>query len=243
MKSGLMAELKPPSVRRAHNALPLSELQRRAAALSIAGLMIFPETLEKREGGYFYVMTQCQNCEKVRYKELRNMERGYSSKCQCQNKRYYGDPRVPTLSHRYGAMVQRCERNSHVSSHRYKGRGIKVKFKDIRDFVNWALKKWPDTDFKGLDFDRKNNDGHYSKQNLRLVDRTTNLLNRGDIPAVNIGHARKFLQAHPEVTYTERTVLGRLRSGMTDAQLIAHHQASPLAVGRRKVKLPESTTS
>jgi hypothetical protein len=209
-------------------------------------LTLFPETVRKKGNGYFYVMTECKHCHKRREKELRNMEKGFSSKCQCQNKRYYGDPRVPTLSKRYGAMVQRCERDSHVSSHRYKGRGIRVLFKDIRDFVNWALKKWPDTDFKGLNFARKNNDGHYTKSNLRLVDRTTNLLNMSSTNAINIGQAREFLKDHPEVTYTERTVLGRLRSGMTWEQLLAHHKTSPRAVGRRKltpVGKPGFTTS
>jgi hypothetical protein len=75
-------------------------------------------------------------------------------------------------------MVQRCERDTHCSSHNYKGRGIRVLFKSRAEFVLWALNKWPHTDFIGLDFDRRDNDDHYSKRNLRLVTRSINLLNR-----------------------------------------------------------------
>jgi hypothetical protein len=108
-----------------------------------------------------------------------NIRTGKTRSCRCQRKRKYGnDPRVETLGRRYDAMVQRCERYTHVSSHRYKGRGIKVLFASREAFVRWALETFPDTDFKGLDFDRIDNDGHYEPGNLRLVDRSTNLKNR-----------------------------------------------------------------
>jgi hypothetical protein len=177
-------------------------------------------------------------CGARREKELRNMEKGLSSKCQCQGAGKYQNPAARSLGQRFEAMRQRCERDSHVSSHNYKSRGITVEFASRRDFVLWALATFPGQDFKGMDFDRIDNDGPYSKENLRLVDRTTNLLNRRGTHSVTIVHARDFLSAHPEVTYTERTVLGRLRSGMSSAELLAHHRDSARAMGRRKYPKP-----
>ena len=75
-------------------------------------------------------------------------------------------------------MVQRCRRDTHVSSHNYKGRGIEVRFESSGAFITWALTTFPDTDFNGLDFDRIDNDGHYEPSNLRLVTRSENLRNR-----------------------------------------------------------------
>lgn len=98
--------------------------------------------------------------------------------CRCQMHQKYFDPRAETLGDRYDAMIQRCNTDTHVSSHNYKGRGIKVLFHSREHFIRWALATYPDSSFKGLDFDRINNDGHYSPDNLRLVTRKVNLANR-----------------------------------------------------------------
>lgn len=221
----------------APNKLNQEKLLERARNLSIPGIKIFPETVCRKGTGYFFVLTECLDCGARREKELRNMEKGFSSKCQCKNAGWYGDKRAYTLGCRYSSMVQRCERDTHVSSHNYKDRGIKVEFSSRREFILWALETWPDEDFKGKDFDRIDNEGNYSKTNLRLVDRTTNLLNRRDTAGkLNIGHGRDFLKRHPEITYTAMTVLRKLRSGMSEEELIEHHRTSPRAVGRRKHK-------
>lgn len=247
-RSSTQAVGKSGSKRRAHNALSLEQLKNRAAGLSVPGLRIFSDTVRKKGNGYFYVMTECDLCGVRREKELRNMEKKLSSKCQCAGASKF--PGVPlavsrSLGTRYSAMRQRCERDSHVSSHHYKGRGIKVEFSSRREFVLWALATFPGQDFKGMDFDRIDNDGHYAKENLRLVPRSRNLLNRRITQSVNIGHARRFLAAHPEVTYTERTVLGLLMKYGNDAEaILEHHRNSSRALGwRKKARSAGSMTS
>lgn len=135
--------------------------------------------LVQRERSRRYAIVFCPICTRTYEILSDNILTGKSSNCRCQRGvKYNGDPRAETLGQRYDAMVQRCERSTHVSSKNYLGRGIKVLFRSREHFIRWALAKWPKTDFKGLDFDRKDNDGHYSPGNLRLVTRGTNLRNR-----------------------------------------------------------------
>jgi len=107
-----------------------------------------------------------------------NILNGKSMNCSCQRRRKYpNDGRAKLLGRRYDAIIQRCYRDTHLSSHNYKGRGIKCEFESREDFIFWALDTFPDTDFVGFDFDRIDNDGNYSKENLELVLRRANTLN------------------------------------------------------------------
>src|SRR6185503_1781810 len=157
--------------------VPLQERRRQMASLSVGTLTLRLRTL-KREGSYWVINGKCKACGNVWVLSCNNLYSGKTKNCRCQRHRKYPqDGRAETLGQRYDSMIQRCRRDTHVSSHNYKGRGIKVLFESREDFIWWALKKFPETDFKGLDFDRENNDGHYSKENLRLVTRKENLAN------------------------------------------------------------------
>jgi hypothetical protein len=208
--------------------------------IHIPGLEILHDTLYLTEKCTWAVKTKCHICKEERWKNVANLYRGLSTKCQCQRPdtwlaRYPGkDAKVlKSLAARYQAMRQRCEKDTHVSSHRYKGRGIKCLFKDRYEFVDWALKEWPEEDFRKKDFDRRDNDGHYCPGNLRLVTRVVNLLNKRLTQAINIGTARDFLKKHPSVKYTEDTVLGLLRSGLKTREILQRNKESTHA-GRRK---------
>jgi hypothetical protein len=74
--------------------------------------------------------------------------------------------------------MQRCYRETHLQHQDYKGRGITVEFQSREHFIRWALAEYPDTDFKGMEFDRKDNDGPYSPDNLQLVSSQKNKLNK-----------------------------------------------------------------
>lgn len=158
-------------------AVPWCLLETKIDKLQLNGLTILKQTY-KRGGKYRKIDAVCSFCKVRKTYHLDSLLRGLTKGCACQRHRKYGgDPRADRLGQRYDAMVQRCNRNTHVSSHRYKGRNIKVLF-SREEFIRWALKAYPDTDFKGLDFDRIDNDGNYDLANLRLVTRRVNLLNR-----------------------------------------------------------------
>ena len=231
-------EAKSSSRGLAWNRLDLSRLVERARLLTVTGLTIFPETIRRTGPGYFGVLTECQSCNKREEKDLRNMEKGMSSKCRCQRggeRAAYGIPTAisKSLGSRYNAMIQRCYKDTHVSICHYLGRGIEVEFQSRREFILWALEKWPNETFKRKDFDREDNNGNYSKGNLRLVSRSVNLLNRRRSGSPDSRMGREFLARHPEVTYTVNTCLGLMRQGMSEAEILARHRRSKKAGWRK----------
>ncbi len=128
---------------------------------------------------------------------------------------------------RFRAMKQRCDTDTHVSSHNYKGRGIRVEFFSAEEFVAWARSTWPNEDFKGKDFDRINNDGNYMKENLRLVSRSVNHLNRRDSATSIRSRVDDFTAKHPEVTYQNVTLRNLFQQGLTEDQILARHEKCP----------------
>jgi hypothetical protein len=130
-------------------------------------------------------------------------------------------------------MMQRCYKTTHVSSQDYKGRGIKVLFENRRDFVTWAVTQWPEETFKGKDFDRRDNDGDYSKENLRLVTRSENLLNRRKSGLSDVVLGKEFLVKYPQVTYAAVTIKGLLKQGYSESDIVTRWAGSKKA-GRRK---------
>lgn len=159
------------------------ELREKLSQCALGSLTLNYETLRHNETRRYRVVDgECSRCVKRYVYQVDNILGGKTMGCRCTRGVKYGlpwgDVRVRTLGTRYDSMVQRCRRDTHVSSHNYKGRGIEVRFKSRAEFIWWALTMYPDTDYKGLDFDRIDNEGHYEPGNLRLVTRSVNLRNR-----------------------------------------------------------------
>jgi hypothetical protein len=156
----------------------LATVEENVRQLSLRDLTLIPNTV-RREGNHRKIDMHCGDCGKVHAYYVDNLLAGKSKGCRCKQRAgKYRDPRSITLGRRYDAIVQRCERDTHVSSGNYKGRGIKNLLGSRETFVRWALARYVNTDFVKLDFDRENTDGHYAYDNLRLVSRSINLRNR-----------------------------------------------------------------
>ena len=74
----------------------------------------------------------------------------------------------------WAGMKHRCGNEDADYYKDYGGRGISVCdewIENPKSFIKWALSHgWE----KGLEIDRENNDGNYTPNNCRFVDRTTN---------------------------------------------------------------------
>jgi hypothetical protein len=157
-------------------AIPFEEVAVRLAQLPLRSLTLDMSTI-RRENAARMVDGRCERCGKVRRFYVNHLLAGRSSGCPCSvnHPSKYDDSRAFTLGRRYDAILQRCNDPERTS---YCGRGIQVQFESREHFIRWALAKWPDSDFKGLEFDREDNDGHYHPDNLRLVTSKANKENR-----------------------------------------------------------------
>lgn len=75
----------------------------------------------------------------------------------------------------FRSMKTRCYKDTNKDYKNYGARGIIVEFIDYKDFIDWALQNGYE---EGLEIDRKNNYGNYSKDNCRFVSRSINNMNR-----------------------------------------------------------------
>jgi hypothetical protein len=82
------------------------------------------------------------------------------------------------LADRYWAIQQRCENPNNPNYPNYGGRGIKNRFKDAVQFVNYILTALPHSSYLGLEIERQNNNGHYEPGNLRLTTSAVNQRNK-----------------------------------------------------------------
>ena len=130
-------------------------------------------------------MWLCQCCCKnktisvVRGSALRQ---GTSKSCGCLSKEFlseksttHGMYRTP-LHSVWVSMKQRCQNPNMIHYDSYGGRGISV-CKSWQNFENF-YKDMHEGYSKGLEIDRIDNDGNYSKENCRWVSPKTNARNR-----------------------------------------------------------------
>ena len=152
--------------------------------LNIGTLVISGERINGSK--YRTVEATCSFCHEVRIMHVDNILSGKSTNCRCTSgvkhggtegaKRYNHAARV--LSERYDAILQRCCNTDHEWYPDYGGRGIELKFKSRHEFISWCLENLPhENNYKSVQIDRRNNDGHYEPGNLRLVSQAVNLRN------------------------------------------------------------------
>jgi hypothetical protein len=125
---------------------------------------------------------ECLQCGKVQQKWLHNMLAGRGNACLCQRNRKhpYGCAVSQILMRRYTAAKERCKPRG-ANSKYYGQRGIEMRFKDSREYIDEILRVYPHLTAEELDYlqvDRIDNSGHYEPGNIRLVTLRENLLNR-----------------------------------------------------------------
>ena len=98
-------------------------------------------------------------------------------KCHPGQGARYGATLVGCLRRRFNYMKARCGNPNTINYERYGARGIKVKFKNADEFVDYVINELQ-VDPRGLQIDRINNNGHYEKGNIRFVTAKVNSNNR-----------------------------------------------------------------
>jgi hypothetical protein len=113
------------------------------------------------------------------------------------------------LARRFSAAKRRCTNPNDPGYDRYGGRGIRFEFGSPTDAAIWFAKKYPD--WQGKEIDRRDNDGPYSKANVRAVTCQENNLNKRTssfmthqgtkIPMPHVPHVARYL--YPELDFCD----------------------------------------
>ena len=100
-------------------------------------------------------------------------------------------------------MKQRCKNPKCKAYKNYGARGIKVcdEWEEFEPFLNWCLKNGYK---KGLDLDRRDNNGNYSPDNCRWISRKENLNNRRNTIFIDVNG-----EILPETVWSEKLGIDR----------------------------------
>lgn len=82
------------------------------------------------------------------------------------------------LMYRFGSIKSRCNNTNNKNYNIYGGRGIKCEFKSFNDFYSWCLEQGIED---GLDVDRIDNNGNYSRTNCQLITKEENILKQNTV--------------------------------------------------------------
>ena len=171
---------------------------------------------------YIQVWCRCQ-CGVEQLVNANDVERGASRGCvSCMNRKYLHIPKLPAeqLQQRYNALVERCKANKYTTR-RYAG--VENQFASCEDFVEYMWATFPMPDYRGLEIDRIDTNGHYAKGNLRLVTREQNAQNRNcNVMVFYDGQemsVAKFTRDYVK-RYGVDAVTDWLRSGLTPEQVV-----------------------
>lgn len=112
------------------------------------------------------------------------------SKCKFAGHSTLGLLSKHTLYRVWNGMKERCYYRKNKLYHRYGGRGIIICKQWLRSYISfekWALKNgWE----KGLQIDRRNNNGNYSPRNCRIVTKLENSRNQERTVYINFKNKR-----------------------------------------------------
>ena len=124
-----------------------------------------------------YGLYECAYCGGEFEGSVYSVKRGQTKSCGCLR----GDAHGLTSHKFYNTwkhMVDRCSNPNNKDYIHYGARGIIVceEWLDIKNFVDWAERTYPNT--KGVSLDRIDNGKGYSPENCRWADVTTQILNQ-----------------------------------------------------------------
>ncbi|MEI5909421.1 hypothetical protein WAK64_20545 [Bacillus spongiae] len=167
------------------------------------------------------------DCGKEKEVSQNNLKRGKSSSCGCFRKEKLRELKSVhncQPEKLYGvwlSMKRRCDLKSSPSYINYGARGIRVvdEWKsDYAVFRDWAFSNGYE---EGLSIDRINNDGNYSPDNCRWVDRRTQNLNKRTNRNITIdGVTRTVTEWSEQSGINRKTIQSRINYGWKDEELL-----------------------
>ena len=166
----------------------------------------------------FECLCDCGNVVNVPIARLQN---GQTKSCGCIRNKYGLKPSKDTKLYRvWSSMRRRCNNSNDSAFHNYGARGIYVCDLwncDYGSFMNWAYQNGY---HDGLSIDRINNDGPYSPDNCRWVDRKVQQNNMRSNRFIEFNGERKTISGWAEcLGIKPQTLQQRLQKWSLDRAL------------------------
>lgn len=204
----------------------------------------------QRRNTTVYVQTKC-DCGKVEWVAFYNVTRGKGKGClTCMGAANRVSPNSPVLGRRYDAIVARCRQPLYRGYKDYGGRGIELRFNSRSEFILWVETNLPHKDYKDVEIDRIDNNGHYEAGNLRLAGRRVQMENRRNSrytaysgKPVWVADAYHVIRTiDPTVLYAPVTIRNLAKAGLTVEEIINrfHHFPSCKPKGRTTLPTPDT---
>jgi hypothetical protein len=197
------------------------------AGKTFGNLTVVSDKVQRRNGSR-YILCTCSLTDKTEWVSRSNVLSG-KTKSLTKNGKVFSQVNK-TLGKRYDAIVARCGSPNYKSYKDYGGRGIKNNFENRRSFVDWVKANLPHDDYKGLEIDRVDNNGHYEPGNLRLVTRKENLRNCRNTVYITF-RGQKVLIENFNSPYGPTPTARYARLGLTGEQIISNAE---LAVAEKR---------
>ena len=170
-----------------------------------------------RVNGSAYVKAKCALTGITKLTSLSNLKHKKTTSFLKNGRRL--TPHAMVLGRRYDAILARCTNPKNPAWPDYGGRGILLKFSSRMEFILWMNENLPHKDYRGVEIDRTNNEGHYEPSNLRLATRTQQVRNRRNTAKVMWRGALVLLDEF--ISPYCRTATWRMASsGMTGEQIL-----------------------
>lgn len=188
----------------------------------INGTRLTPVKLLSKHQGKRALFYKCQcECGKTLVTQPYYIQHGRTKSCGCLKTERARAAKTHGLSHRpeYGAAKNAFDRCTNPKSkyfHLYGGRGIRVEFASVDEFVVWLVKNLPKPNGRFV-LDRSDNDGHYSKSNLKWSTPKESSRNNRANRKVTIGGVTRLITEWSEISgIGTMTIHTRIKEGFPE---------------------------